>query len=190
MSFPCFRSSILFHTPSGLYSFARHTQFGFIFFFAREKNFHIESLDKQITQYTQELTLLRKQNSQLDQDYHEKEKALMSLKTKFVVAEQEIKEKNKLLEKQQELWKVANEQKTFLEESLNERDSQLQRKQIAIQNMSADLMKSNEIITKLQTDLAANKAKVCLSLFLTMSQNGQLIFYQLVLPLKTMYYTY
>lgn len=126
----------------------------------KEKSYKIEALDKQIMQLTQELSLLRKQNSQLDQDYHEKDKTLISLKTRMAVLEQEVKDKGKLLDKQQELLKAANEQKSFLEEALSERENHLHRKQATVQNLSADLVKSNEIIAKLQTDLAASKAKV------------------------------
>ena len=108
----------------------------------------------------QEITLLKRQTSQLDQDYHEKDKMVISLKTKLAVAEQELKDKSKYLEKQQELLKSANEQKAFLEEALNEKEVQLQRKQSAVQTLSADLMKYNDLIAKLQSDLAANKAKV------------------------------
>lgn len=132
-----------------------------IFFLVyREKNYQMEALDKRIMQASQELSMLRKQNAQLDQDYHEKEKLVISLKTKTAVLEQEVKDKGKLLEKQQELLRVANEQKQYFEEAVNDRDNHLQKKQAKVQTLSADLMKSNEIITKLQTDLAANKAKV------------------------------
>lgn len=96
----------------------------------------------------------------MDQEYHEKDKAVVTLKTKLAVAEQELKDKEKYIEKQQELLKVASEQKSFLEEALSEKENHLLRKQAAVQTLSSDLMKSNEIISKLQSDLASNKVKV------------------------------
>lgn len=93
----------------------------------------------------------------------------VGLKTKLAVAEQELKDKEKLIEKQQELLKSANEQKTFLEEALNEKEIQLQRKQAAVQTLSSDLIKCNDIVAKLQGDLAASKAKVCADEFFFLS---------------------
>ncbi|EEB16944.1 Spindle assembly abnormal protein, putative [Pediculus humanus corporis] len=136
----------------------------------KEKSFQIEALEKQNMHLNQEITLLKRQTSQLDQDYHEKDKMVISLKTKLAVAEQELKDKSKYLEKQQELLKSANEQKAFLEEALNEKEVQLQRKQSAVQTLSADLMKYNDLIAKLQSDLAANKAKMKLRTDIALEQ--------------------
>ncbi|KAK6620733.1 hypothetical protein RUM43_011028 [Polyplax serrata] len=136
----------------------------------KEKNFQMEALEKQVLQLTQETVHLKKQSSQLDQDYHEQDKIVIALKTKLAVAEQELKDKAKYLEKQQELLKSATEQKQFLEEALNDKEMHMQRKQAAVQGLSSDLMKCNDVIAKLQADLAASKAKMKLRTDIALEQ--------------------
>jgi spindle assembly abnormal protein 6 len=126
----------------------------------KEQSKRIENTENDLTSVKWELSTVRKQTSKLDSDYHEKEKALNSLKTKFAVCEQELKDKCVLLNKQQELLTVATEQKNRVEEVLLEKDKNLQRKQLSLQNVSDELVKANEIITKLQKELSVVTTKL------------------------------
>lgn len=113
---------------------------------------------------------MKKQNSKLDGDYHDKDKTVNSLKTKVAVFEQELKDKTILINKHTEMLKNAKEQKQRLEELLNEKDSQLQRKQNSLTRLSDELVKANEILAKIQNELASTKNKLKLRTGIALEQ--------------------
>ncbi|KAF4517778.1 hypothetical protein B566_EDAN002983 [Ephemera danica] len=121
---------------------------------------HADSAEKELKAAQKEISTLRKQNSQIDIDYHEKEKAVNNLRTKLAVLEQEMKDKNLLINKHQELLQVANEQKMQLEDAMAGKEAALNKKQQAQKNLSDDLAKANEIIAKQFGDLQTLKSKL------------------------------
>lgn len=120
----------------------------------------LESLEKELATCRSDFSSLRKQSSKLDADYHEKDKLVNGLKTRLAVAEQESKDMTILMKKQQELLNVANEQKLRLEEVINEKEKNIQRKQGTIQNLTDELVKANEIISKIQKDMTVVSQKL------------------------------
>ena len=58
-----------------------------------------------------ELSNLRKNNAVLDGDYHEQDKVIVQLKTKLAVLEQEIKDKDSLLNKTADMLQSEQGQK-------------------------------------------------------------------------------
>lgn len=126
----------------------------------KDQQKQIELLDKEINNLKWDLSSLKKQSSKLDSDYHEKEKAVHTLKTKLAVSEQELKDKVIMLGKFQELLNSCNEQKTRLEELLTDKEKILRKKQVSLQNLSEELMKANEIIAKFQKELAIANSKL------------------------------
>ncbi|CAK9820367.1 Spindle assembly abnormal protein 6 homolog [Anthophora quadrimaculata] len=130
----------------------------------------LQNLEKDLNVTQRDLNLLKKQNSKLDTDYHEKDKMVNSLKTKVAVFEQELKDKAVLINKHTEMLKTAKEQKQHLEDLLTEKEGQLQRKQNSLRNLSDELVKANEILTKLQNELASTKSKLKLRTSIALEQ--------------------
>ncbi|KAG6798544.1 spindle assembly abnormal protein 6 [Apis mellifera caucasica] len=130
----------------------------------------LQTLEKELNVAQRDLNLLKKQNSKLDTDYHEKDKSVNSLKTKVAVLEQELKDKSILINKHTEMLKTAKEQKQYLEDLLTEKEGQLQRKQNSLRNLSDELVKANEILTKLQNELASTKSKLKLRTSIALEQ--------------------
>ncbi|KAL6257926.1 hypothetical protein P5V15_011525 [Pogonomyrmex californicus] len=130
----------------------------------------LQNLEKELNIAERDLALLKKQNSKLDVDYHDKDKTVNSLRTKVAVLEQELKDKTVIINKHLEMLKSGKEQKQHLEDLLTERDSQLQRKQNSLRSLSDELVKANEILTKLQNELASTKSKLKLRTSIALEQ--------------------
>ena len=130
----------------------------------------LQTLEKELNLAQRDLSLLKKQNSKLDADYHDKDKTVNSLKTKVAVLEQEMKDKTILINKHTEMLKNAKEQKQRLEELLAEKDGQLQRKQNSLTRLSDELVKANEILGKIQNELASTKSKLKLRTSIALEQ--------------------
>lgn len=130
----------------------------------------LQNLEKELNVAQRDLNSLKKQNSKLDADYHEKDKSVNSLRTKVAVLEQELKDKGILISKHTEMLKTVKEQKQQLEDLLAEKEGQLQRKQNSLRNLSDELVKANEILTKLQNELASTKSKLKLRTSIALEQ--------------------
>lgn len=130
----------------------------------------LQNLEKELNIAQRDLTLLKKQNSKLDIDYHDKDKAVNGLYTKVAVLEQELKDKTIIINKHMEMLKSGKEQKQHLEDLLTEKDSQLQRKQNSLRSLSDELVKANEILTKLQNELTSTKSKLKLRTSIALEQ--------------------
>lgn len=130
----------------------------------------LQNLEKELNIAQRDLGLLKKQNSKLDVDYHDKDKAVNNLRTKVAVLEQELKDKTVIINKHMEMLKSDKEQKQHLQDLLTERDSQLQRKQNSLRGLSDELVKANEILIKLQNELASTKSKLKLRTSIALEQ--------------------
>lgn len=130
----------------------------------------LQNLEKELNITQRDLTLLKNQNSKLDMDYHDRDKAVNSLRTKVAVLEQELKDKVVIINKHVEMQRSGKEQKQHLEDLLSERDGQLQRKQNSLKSLSDELVKANEILTKLQNELASTKSKLKLRTSIALEQ--------------------
>ncbi|XP_012282172.1 spindle assembly abnormal protein 6 homolog [Orussus abietinus] len=136
----------------------------------KEQVKQLQQVEKELNVAQRDLSNLKKQNSKLDVDYHDRDKAVNSLRTRVAVLEQETKDKGILIDKHTEMIRAAKEQKQHLEELLTEKESQLQRKQNSLRNLSEELVKANEILTKLQNELASTKSKLKLRTSIALEQ--------------------
>ncbi|XP_046426131.1 spindle assembly abnormal protein 6 homolog [Neodiprion virginianus] len=136
----------------------------------KEQVNQLQTVGKELSIAQRDLALMRKQNSKLDVDYHERDKMVNNLKTKVAVLEQEIKDKCILLTKHTEMIKTGKEQKQHLEDLIAEKDGQLQRKQNSLKSLTDELVKANEILTKLQNELASIKSKLKLRTSIALEQ--------------------
>ncbi|XP_008553655.1 spindle assembly abnormal protein 6 homolog isoform X1 [Microplitis demolitor] len=136
----------------------------------KEQSKQLQNLERELNLAQRDLNQLKKQNSKLDVDYHEKDKYVNDLKTRVAVMEQELKDKAILISKHMEMLKTSKEQKQQLEEMLAQKENQVQRKQNALKNVSDEVIKANEIIKKLQNDLESTKSKLKLRTGIALEQ--------------------
>ena len=71
----------------------------------------------------------------------------------FYIFLQELKDKDVLLAKQQDLLTASQEQKTRLSDMLDEKENILSRRESAVKAMTEELIKANDIIRKLQAEM-------------------------------------
>lgn len=102
----------------------------------------------------QEVTQLRNQNSKLDADYHDKEKTVNILRTRLAVAEQELKDNGIILTNHQNKLEEASKEKIDMQRNLDFIKNKLEKKESVVINLSEELMKANEIISKQQSKLS------------------------------------
>ncbi|KAK0170132.1 hypothetical protein PV328_010732 [Microctonus aethiopoides] len=136
----------------------------------KEQIKQLQNLEKELNIAQRDLGQLKKQNSKLDTDYHDKDQTVHDLKTRVAVLEQELKDKTILIAKQSEMLKTGKEQKQQLDELIAEKDNQLHRKQNALKNVSEEVVKANEIIKKLQNELSSTKSKLKLRTSIALEQ--------------------
>ncbi|KAM6066026.1 spindle assembly abnormal protein 6 homolog isoform 3-T3 [Chlamydotis macqueenii] len=118
----------------------------------------------------QEVLSLRRENTTLDAECHEKEKLVNQLQTRVAVLEQEIKDKDQLVIRTKEVLDATQEQKAILEESTETKQSHIEKLETTIKSLSAELLKANEIIKKLQGDLKTLMSKLKLKNTVTIQQ--------------------
>ncbi|NWI01724.1 SAS6 protein, partial [Tichodroma muraria] len=109
-------------------------------------------------------------NTTLDAECHEKEKLINQLQTRVAVLEQEIKDKDQLVTRTKEVLDATQEQKVILEESTEEKQRHIEKLETTIKSLSAELLKANEIIKKLQGDLKTLMSKLKLKNTVTIQQ--------------------
>ncbi|KAG8039055.1 hypothetical protein G9C98_003362 [Cotesia typhae] len=136
----------------------------------KEQAKQLQNLERELNLAQRDLSQLKKQNSKLDVDYHEKDRYVNELKTRVAVMEQELKDKAILISKHLEMLKTSKEQKQQLEEMLAQKENQVQRKQNALKNVSDEVIKANDIIKKLQNDLESTKTKLKLRTGIALEQ--------------------
>ncbi|KAM5293493.1 spindle assembly abnormal protein 6 homolog [Glossophaga mutica] len=136
----------------------------------RELKAKLSGVEEELQRAKQEVLSLRRENSTLDAECHEKEKLINQLQTKVAVLEQEIKDKDQLVLRTKEAFDTIQEQKVVLEENGEKNQAQLGKLGAAVKSLSAELLKANEIIKKLQGDLKTLMGKLKLKNTVTIQQ--------------------
>ncbi|KAM4871547.1 spindle assembly abnormal protein 6 homolog [Thomomys bottae] len=136
----------------------------------RELKAKLSAVEEELQRTKQEVLSLRRENSTLDAECHEKEKHINQLQTKVAVLEQEIKDKDQLVLRTKEAFDTMQEQKVALEENGEKNQVQLGKLEATIKSLSAELLKANEIIKKLQGDLKTLMGKLKLKNTVTIQQ--------------------
>lgn len=119
----------------------------------------IKTLDDDLKILQQELTLARKKNEKLDSDYHEKQRIVNSHQNRLSVLESDLKEKQIALQRQQDFIDKVSEQKKFIEDHASNMVKEVDKLRGVNKNISAELIKANEIIRKFQDDIRSLHAK-------------------------------
>ncbi|XP_074044350.1 spindle assembly abnormal protein 6 homolog [Macrotis lagotis] len=136
----------------------------------RELKAKLSGVEDECQRAKQEVLSLRRENSTLDAECHEKEKHINQLQTKVAVLEQEIKDKDQLVIRTKEAFDTIQEQKVALEENGEKNRVQLGKLEATIKSLSAELLKANEIIKKLQGDMKTLMNKLKLKNTVTIQQ--------------------
>ncbi|XP_052035322.1 spindle assembly abnormal protein 6 homolog isoform X1 [Apodemus sylvaticus] len=136
----------------------------------RELKAKLAGVEEELQRAKQEVLSLRRENCALDTECHEKEKQINQLQTKVAVLEQEIKDKDQLVLRTKEAFDTIQEQKVALEENGEKNQIQLGKLEATIKSLSAELLKANEIIKKLQGDLKTLMGKLKLKNTVTIQQ--------------------
>ncbi|XP_064576521.1 spindle assembly abnormal protein 6 homolog isoform X1 [Zonotrichia leucophrys gambelii] len=136
----------------------------------RELKAKLSGLEDECQRAKQEVLSLRRENTTLDAECHEKEKLINQLQTRVAVLEQEIKDKDQLVTRTKEVLDATQEQKVILEESTEEKHRHIEKLETTIKSLSAELLKANEIIKKLQGDLKTLMSKLKLKNTVTIQQ--------------------
>ncbi|NXR46376.1 SAS6 protein, partial [Hippolais icterina] len=136
----------------------------------RELKAKLSGLEDECQRAKQEVLSLRRENTTLDAECHEKEKLINQLQTRVAVLEQEIKDKDQLVTRTKEVLDATQEQKVILEESTEEKQRHIEKLETTIKSLSAELLKANEIIKKLQGDLKTLMNKLKLKNTVTIQQ--------------------
>ncbi|XP_031231129.1 spindle assembly abnormal protein 6 homolog isoform X3 [Mastomys coucha] len=137
----------------------------------RELKAKLAGVEEELQRAKQEVVSLRRENCTLDTECHEKEKHINQLQTKVAVLEQEIKDKDQLVLRTKEAFDTIQEQKQVaLEENGEKNQIQLGKLEATVKSLSAELLKANEIIKKLQGDLKTLMGKLKLKNTVTIQQ--------------------
>ncbi|XP_067996672.1 spindle assembly abnormal protein 6 homolog isoform X1 [Melanerpes formicivorus] len=136
----------------------------------RELKAKLSGVEDECQRAKQEVLSLRRENTTLDAECHEKEKLINQLQTRVAVLEQETKDKDQLVVRTKEVLDATQEQKAILEESTEKKRSHVEKLESTIKSLSAELLKANEIIKKLQGDLKTLMSKLKLKNTVTIQQ--------------------
>ncbi|KAJ7408772.1 Spindle assembly abnormal protein 6 like protein [Willisornis vidua] len=136
----------------------------------RELKAKLSGAEDECQRAKQEVLSLRRENTTLDAECHEKEKLINQLQTRVAVLEQEIKDKDQLVTRTKEVLDATQEQKVILEENTEEKQRHIEKLETTIKSLSAELLKANEIIKKLQGDLKTLMSKLKLKNTVTIQQ--------------------
>ncbi|KAM8930015.1 spindle assembly abnormal protein 6 homolog [Pelodytes ibericus] len=129
-----------------------------------------QALEEESQRSQQKAVSLQRENAALDTECHEKEKEVNRLQTRLAVLDQELKDKEQLLVRSNEVLKATQEQKMSLEASSEKKHVQIGKLEATIKSLSAELLKANDIIKKLQGDLKNMMGKLKLKNAVTVQQ--------------------
>ncbi|XP_032243131.2 spindle assembly abnormal protein 6 homolog [Nematostella vectensis] len=136
----------------------------------RELKGKLSGIEEEYGHMKQELKTLRRDNGTLDSERHERDKTLGHLRTRIAVLEQELRDKEQVISRSNELLESSNDQKKKQEDTLNHRIQEIKKLENTVSTISAEVVKGNEIIHKLQTQLRNFKSEIKLKNVLTKQQ--------------------
>uniref|UniRef100_A0A8D8YYG4 Spindle assembly abnormal protein 6 homolog n=1 Tax=Cacopsylla melanoneura TaxID=428564 RepID=A0A8D8YYG4_9HEMI len=114
-----------------------------------ELNEKLKAKNKKLESYETDIKVYQNKSKKCQQDLQENEKFIASLRMRLAVLEQESGDKQVLLEKLQDMIKLSNENKNQLENNLKNRDEINSKKYESINVLKKELIKANEIISKI-----------------------------------------
>ncbi|KAG8003223.1 Spindle assembly abnormal protein 6-like protein [Nibea albiflora] len=119
---------------------------------------------------SEEVLSLRRENSTLDTEVHEKERSVSQLQMRVAVLEQELKDKEQLMRRTKEVLEATQQQKETVEENAESKEVHIRKLEATVKSLSEELIKANGIIKKLQGEVRGLVGKIKVKNTVTVSQ--------------------
>ena len=126
----------------------------------REARARVGGLEEEVVRLRQELGGARQEKAGLESCQGDKERMVSSLTTRLALLEQELADKAGLARQQEEVVRKREEARERLSRELEEKSRLVERREKAVKTVTEELMKANEIIGKLQTEVKTQQGKV------------------------------
>ncbi|XP_075997719.1 spindle assembly abnormal protein 6 homolog [Genypterus blacodes] len=128
----------------------------------RDLKIKLSGSEEECQRLKQQVLSLRRENSTLDTECHEKERLVSQLQMRVAVLEQEVKDKNQLMCRTKEVLEATQQQKESVEGNAESKELQIRKLETTVKSLSEELKKANGIIKKFHGDVRglAGKMKV------------------------------
>uniref|UniRef100_A0A3B4F4W7 Spindle assembly abnormal protein 6 homolog n=1 Tax=Pundamilia nyererei TaxID=303518 RepID=A0A3B4F4W7_9CICH len=118
----------------------------------------------------QQVLSLRRENSTLDAEVHEKDRLVSQMQMRVAVLEQEVKDKDQLMNRTKEVLEATQQQKESVEGNAESKELQIRKLEATVKSLSEELIKANGIIKKLQGEVRTLVGKIKVKNTVTVSQ--------------------
>uniref|UniRef100_A0A3Q0SYP6 SAS-6 centriolar assembly protein n=1 Tax=Amphilophus citrinellus TaxID=61819 RepID=A0A3Q0SYP6_AMPCI len=136
----------------------------------RDLKIKLAGADEECQHLKQQVLSLRRENSTLDTEVHEKDRSVSQLQMRVAVLEQEIKDKDQLMLRTKEVLEATQQQKESVEENAESKELQIRKLEATVKSLSEELIKANGIIKKLQGEVRGLVGKIKVKNTVTVSQ--------------------
>ncbi|XP_070765516.1 spindle assembly abnormal protein 6 homolog [Enoplosus armatus] len=136
----------------------------------RDLKIKLVGAEEECQRSKQQVLSLRRENSTLDTEVHEKERLVSQLQMRVAVLEQEIKDKDQLMRRTKEVLEATQQQKKSMEENAESKEVQIRKLEATVKSLSEELIKANGIIKKLQGEVRGLVGKIKVKNTVTVSQ--------------------
>ncbi|XP_069574566.1 spindle assembly abnormal protein 6 homolog [Brachyistius frenatus] len=136
----------------------------------RDLKIKLVGAEEECQRLKQQVLSLRRENSSLDTEVHEKERSLSQLQMRVAVLEQEVKDKDQLMRRTKEVLEATQQQKESVEENAESKEVQVKKLEATVKSLSEELIKANGIIKKLQGEVRGLVGKIKVKNTVTVSQ--------------------
>ncbi|XP_041861893.1 spindle assembly abnormal protein 6 homolog isoform X2 [Melanotaenia boesemani] len=136
----------------------------------RDLKIKLVGSEEECQRLKQQVLSLRRENSTLDTEVHEKERLVSQLQMRVAVLEQESKDKELLMRRTKEVLEATQQQKESVEENAESKEVQLRKLEATVKSLSDELIKANGIIKKLQGEVRGLVGKIKVKNTVTVSQ--------------------
>ncbi|XP_029285406.1 spindle assembly abnormal protein 6 homolog [Cottoperca gobio] len=136
----------------------------------RDLKIKLVGAEEECQRSKQQVLSLRRENSTLDTEVHDKERLVSQLQMKVAVLEQEIKDKDQLMRRTKEVLEATQQQKVSMEENAGSKELQSKKLEATVKSLSEELIKANGIIKKLQGEVRGLVGKIKVKNTVTVSQ--------------------
>ncbi|XP_008333100.1 spindle assembly abnormal protein 6 homolog [Cynoglossus semilaevis] len=136
----------------------------------RDLKIKLVGAEEESQRLKQQVLSLRRENSTLDTEVHDKERLVSQLQMRVAVLEQESKDKDQLMRRTKEVLEATQQQKDSVEENAGSKELQIKKLESTVKSLSEELIKANGIIKKLQAEVRGLVGKIKVKNTVTVSQ--------------------
>ncbi|XP_074524455.1 spindle assembly abnormal protein 6 homolog [Halichoeres trimaculatus] len=136
----------------------------------RDLKIKLVGLEEELQHSKQQVLSLRRENSTLDTEVHDKERLASQLQMRVAVLEQEVKDKEQLMRRTKEVLDATQQQKESIEGNAESKELQIRKLEATVKSLSEELIKANGIIKKLQGEVRGLVGKLKIKNTVTVSQ--------------------